>query len=312
MRAVGIVLFALCLAGPAAGEEQVSFDVPQKTLQGTLLVAAQHAPAALIIAGSGPTDRDGNSPLGVRANSYRLLAEGLAAQGVTTLRYDKRGTGATRDVALKSESDMRIDTFADDARAAAALLRHKTGARCVWLIGHSEGALLAEMAARTPHGICGLVLISGAGVKAGDTLRRQVQTALPQAMRPAALAALDELEAGQLVDNPPPPAVLFRRSLQPYLISWFQQDPTKLLSRQKLPVLILQGSFDLQIEARDAQLLAAAKPDAKLVLLPQVNHVLKVTPQDPAANAATYGDPSLPLAPGIVDAIVDFLHGHAP
>ncbi len=302
----------LLLSGPAAAadEQQLSLTLPSLTLQGTLLAAGKHAPAALIIAGSGPTDRDGNNPLGVHGQTYKLLAEGLAAKGITTLRYDKRGTGATHDAMVQSEAQISVQTLADDARAWAATLRQRAGTPCVWLIGHSEGALLAEMAAQNPDGFCGLVLIAGAGEKAGDTLRRQLQH-LPDAMRPAALSALDELESGHLVDNPPPPAVLFRRSVQPYLISWFQQDPAAMLSRQKLPVLILQGTFDLRIEERDARLLAAAKPDAKLVLLSGVNHILKIAPQDPAANAATYADPALPLAPGVVDAIADFVQNHS-
>jgi pimeloyl-ACP methyl ester carboxylesterase len=240
-----------------------------------------------------------------------MLAEGLAAKGISSLRYDKRGIAESRN-AMVSEADLRIETYAEDASAMAAELRRQTDAKCVWVLGHSEGALLAEMMAQHPDGLCGLILVSGAGRKAADVLREQLQTALPPAIQPAALAAVAELEAGRTVANPPPPPGLFRTSVQPYLISWFRQDPQGLLAKIHLPVLILQGDTDIQVPVSDAKLLAAAKPDAKLMVLPGLNHILKQAPADRAANAATYTDPSLPLAPGLVDAIADFVHEHQP
>ena len=310
---IGAVLSALILTTLPimADEQKLALAASPGELHGTLLDAGKGAPALLVIAGSGPTDRDGNSPLGVRGNSYKLLAEGLAARGITTLRTDKRGIAESRS-AMTAEADLRIQTYAGDTKAWSAELRKRTGSACIWLLGHSEGALLAEMAAQDDHAICGLILVSGAGRKAGDTLREQFQQALPNALRPAALSALAELEAGRIVADPPPPASIFRPSLQPYLISWLAQDPAALLAKIKMPTLILQGDTDIQISVSDAKLLGAAKRDARLLILPGVNHILKLAPADRAANAATYGNPDLPLAPGIVDAIVDFIQKHHP
>jgi hypothetical protein len=305
------VLGLLAATTVAAGAQDIAVPAPPGELHGTLLKAGDNAPAVLIIAGSGPTDRDGNSSLNVRASTYRLLAEGLAASGISSLRYDKRGVGESK-AALSSETDLRIQTYANDAGAMAAALRRQTGAKCVWVLGHSEGALLAEMMAQHADGICGLVLVSGSGRKAADLLRGQMQTALPPQMQPAALSTLSELEKGRIVLNPPQAAaVLFRESVQPYMISWFREDPVTLLAAIRLPVLILQGDNDLQISVADAKLLAAAKPDATLVILPGVNHVLKAAPADRAGNMATYADPSLPLAPGVVDRIAAFVHEHS-
>jgi pimeloyl-ACP methyl ester carboxylesterase len=242
---------------------------------------------------------------------YKMLAEGLSAKGISSLRYDKRGIGESR-AAMIAESDLRIQIFADDAAAMAAELRKQTGAKCVWVLGHSEGALLAEMMAQHPESLCGLVLVSGAGRKAADVMREQLQSALPPAMQTAAFAALTELEAGRTVQDPPAPAALFHTSVQPYLISWLKLDPAALLAKIKLPVLILQGDTDIQVSLADAKLLAAAQPGAKLMLLPGVNHLLKSAPADRAANMATYINPALPLAPGVVDAIAAFVHTHSP
>ena len=302
---------ALVLVSAPVFADELTLPAPPGELHGTLLKTASGTPAILMIGGSGPTDRNGNGPPNLNTDTYRMLAEGLAAKGISSLRYDKRGIAQSRG-AMVAEADLRIQTYAGDAASMAAELRRQSGAKCVWILGHSEGALLAEMVAQNPADICGLVLVAGAGRKGADILREQFQAALPEAMRPAALQALADLEAGHTIADPPPPPALFRPSVQPYLISWFQQDPAALLANIRLPVLILQGDTDIQVPVADAKLLAAAKPDAQLIVLPGVNHILKKAPADRTANAATYNDPSLPLAPGIVDAIADFVHEHRP
>lgn len=277
-------------------------------LHGTLL--APDGPtraAALIIAGSGPTDRDGNSPLGVSASSYRLLAEGLAAQGIATVRTDKRGVGESA-AALTAEADLRFTHYSDDARAWAAETARLTGQPCAWLIGHSEGALVALVAvAGGDEAVCGLVLLAGPGRPIGAVLREQLANA-PEPLRSQAGAILGELEAGRPVtDVPPQLAALFRPSVQPYMISWLPLDPAALVAAWDGPVMIGQGTTDIQVGLTDANALAAARPDARLAIWEGVNHLLKIAPADRAANMATYRDPTLPLAPGVVDDVAGFI-----
>jgi uncharacterized protein len=292
-------------------ETDVSLKTPTGTLAGTeTRLAKAPAAVALILAGSGPTDRNGNGP-SINTDTYKLLAADLAAHGIATLRVDKRGIGASAG-AMTSEADLRITTYSDDAKVWAADLKKRTGAHCVWLIGHSEGALIAELAAQDNSDVCGLALLAGPGRKAGDVLREQL-AAMPDPLRQQAFEAIAELEAGRTVVSPPPELMaLFRPSVQPYLISWLAIDPPAQLAKQKAPVLIVQGDNDIQVGVADAKLLAAARPDARLVILPGVNHILKSAPADRAANIATYSDPSLPLAPGVVDAIADFMRHTAP
>jgi len=307
--------FLVCTALPvAADEQQLSLPTQPGALHGTLSLPARPSgsPVILMIAGSGPTDRDGNSPTGLHSDSYKLLAEGLAAKGITSLRVDKRGIGESKE-AMTAESNLRFQTYADDARDWMAALRQRTGAPCVWLLGHSEGALVAEVVAQDQSSVCGLVLLSGAGRTAGDLLRVQFGQQLRDPLKQQAFDTVAALEKGQAVAAPPPQLMaLFRPSVQPYLISWLPLDPAALLSRIKRPVLILQGDTDLQVSVEDARLLAAAKPDAKLVILPGVNHILKLAPAERAANLATYTDPALPLAPGVVDMVANFVQGHSP
>lgn len=307
---IAVLAAALALQATPAPRD-ISLASDPGPLAGTLLDAGPGAPAALIIAGSGPTDRDGNSPLGIIASTYRLLAEGLAAEGITTLRYDKRGIAGSAAAAVP-EADLRFDSFVADARAFAARLRAETGQPCVWLIGHSEGALIAQSVAVDDEGVCGLILVSGAGRPAAVVLREQFRAGASEPMLSQALAIVDELEAGRTVECPPLLASICRASVQPYLISWFGVDPAALAASEELPTLIVQGSTDIQTTLADAEALHGADPQSELVVLEGVNHVLKVAPLDRMANVATYADPGLPLADGVVGAISGFILRPSP
>ncbi|MDQ1152845.1 alpha/beta hydrolase [Brevundimonas sp. SORGH_AS_0993] len=305
---LSLALAAALLTGPAATD--IALPSQPAPLHGTLLTPPDASAVAVILPGSGPTDRDGNSPMGVAGSTYRLLAEGLAEQGISTLRIDKRGVAASA-AAGPAEVDLRFDAYAADARAWAAEAAARAGKRCAWLIGHSEGALVALKAvAGGDDKICGLILLSGAGRPAGAVLREQLAT-LPEPTKTQVFDALTELEAGRTVaDTPPALAPLLRPSVQPYLISWLPLDPAALLAAYDGPVFIGQGTTDLQIRVSDAQALAAADPKATLKLWDGVNHVLKTAPADRAANLATYADPTLPLALGVAQDVAAFIRAN--
>jgi uncharacterized protein len=317
---VAMVMMAMVLAGaahaqgtPAMGlEREVTVDGGAAPLYGSLLMpsVARPGPAVLLIAGSGPTDRDGNSTFpGVKPANLKLIAEGLAAGGVASLRYDKRAIGKSAPAAVH-EADLRFTTAVDDAVLFARLLKAQPGVTCVILLGHSEGALVAALAAQKME-TCGVIEVAGIGRPLGVVLREQLVHTLPPPLLAQADAGLAELEHGRQIANIPGLEALFRPSVQPYLISQLTLDPAKTLAAVKAPVLILQGDNDVQVSVQDARLLAAARPDAKLSILPGVNHVLKTAPSDRPGNLATYADPGLPLAPGVTPAILAFVKAAA-
>lgn len=312
---LGVMWSACAAAAPSvarpsqADDRDVQVTVPSGVLKGSMRDALRGAPLVLIIPGSGPTDRDGNNPLGVKAAPYRLLAEALQARGVSTVRVDKRGMFAS---AGADPNAVTVPEYANDVAAWVAQLRTDTGAGCVWVLGHSEGALVAEVTAAThPEGICGLVLVSGPGRKLGDVMREQLKTNPANAPVLAdALGAIDALEAGTLVDvTAMHPALqgLFNPAVQGFLVSLFSYDPATVLASFPGPVLVVQGTTDLQVSVADAERLAAARDGVKLVKLDGMNHVWKVAPLDRAANMRTYADPHLPLAPGLADTIAEFV-----
>jgi pimeloyl-ACP methyl ester carboxylesterase len=301
------MMLSVLIAAAAAAAIPMTAPGPQGPLAGTLVDAGPKTPVVLIIPGSGPTDRDGDNPMGVTAAPYRLLAEALAGKGVSTVRIDKRGLGGSKG-AVADGNKVTIADYATDTHNWVAAIRQKTGQRCVWLLGHSEGSLVALAAAQQPEGICGVISVSGAGRKLSDVIRDQLRSNPANApLLDAAMTALDTLERGQHVDVAemhPALQRLFAPQVQDFLIDMFRHDPANLAADLKVPLLIVQGEHDLQISAADAKLLAAAQPKAKLVLVPQMNHVLKdVASDDSAANLATYADPSLAVDSTLVETV---------
>jgi pimeloyl-ACP methyl ester carboxylesterase len=295
----------------AAVTSAMTIPGPKGDIAGTFVNAGKGAPVVLIIPGSGPTDRDGNNPIGVKAAPYKLLADALAEKGVSTLRADKRGMFESK-AAIEDANSVTIADYAGDAHAWADALKKRTGAKCVWLLGHSEGGLIALAAAQQPAGLCGVILVSAAGRKLGVVIREQLNANPANApLLPPAMAALDSLEAGKTVDQstlPAPLLPLFNAKVQPFLIDLLSKDPAALAAATKLPMLIVQGERDIQVSVADAKALAAAQPAAKLMLVPQMNHVLKdVAADDRASNLATYGNPDLPIDERLADGIAAFV-----
>ncbi len=300
---------AIAAQTPPTGVE-VEATGPEGPLKGTMLDAGKGAPVAVIIPGSGPTDRDGNNPMGVKAAHLKMLAEGLAAQGISTIRTDKRGMYGSKG-AKAPGSDTKIADYVTDVGNWVATARAKTGAKCVWLIGHSEGGMVALATAQAQKDLCGVVLAASLGRKMTLVMREQFAKNPGNApLMPQITAVLDSIEAGKVGDTSgmhPALAPVFSPANQRYLIDTGAYDPGKLIATIKIPAMIVQGGRDLQTTMDDANAMKAGQPAATLKVFPEMNHALKNAPADPAANFATYNDPDLPLTPGLVDAIAAFI-----
>lgn len=284
------------------------------TLAGTLATPTDEVEhVALVLAGSGPTDRDGNSAtLPGRNDCLRLLATGLTDAGVATLRVDKRGVGES---VVTPERDLRLETFVDDAVAWLDHLKGEFGFRRFTIIGHSEGSLIGMLVA-DHFPASAFISLEGAGRTAQDTLLRQLRPQLTEPLLAEVEKIIARLAAGEAVETLPDriadvPALaeMFRPDVQPYLMSWFAYDPADLLARLDIPILIVQGTTDLQVEIADAQRLVAANHLAQMAEIEDMNHVLKTAPPDPEENLAAYGNSDLPLAPPLIPTITRFLAG---
>lgn len=285
-------------------------EVPDGRLHGSLLLpkSDRPLPVALLIAGSGPTDRNGNNPMG-HNDSLKRLAQGLAKQGIASLRYDKRGVGESLALA-PDERDLSVETYVADAAAWIEKLQGDPRFSSVILIGHSEGALIASLAAaRQP--VAALITLAGSGRPIDDVLREQLQGRLPPTLLASSHYLIDELRAGR-THQPVPEAleVLFRPSVQPYLISLFRQDPAQAFAQADAPALIIQGTHDMQVGIEDARALQRSRPDAELALISGMNHVLRIVPAQPQQQLASYNEPDRPIAQALTERIMKFLDSH--
>lgn len=294
-----------------SNETSQVLDTGRGTLAGSLRLPDGAAPGpwpvALLIAGSGPTDRDGNSALlPGHNNGLRMLADALAAAGIASLRYDKRGIGASA-AAAPVEARLRFDDYVEDAMAWARWLAADPRFVSVGVVGHSEGALIGLLSAQRGPAAW-YVSIAGPAQPAAAMLRRQLQGQLRPPLDGSSEAILQSLERGETVAEVPPPLLaVYRPSVQPYLVSWFRHDPAQIIAGLRKPCLIVQGDTDSQVAAADARALHAAQPSCDLQLIAGMNHVLKAVPLDPERQRASYGDPTLPLAPGLAPALVNFI-----
>ncbi|NVO21669.1 MAG: alpha/beta hydrolase [Bacteroidetes bacterium] len=304
-----LAVLILLLIAPAIlnAQEEVKLNTFTGTIYGTLQVPKTDQPVAvvMIIAGSGPTDRNGNNPQ-MQNNCLKMLADSLEMHGIGSLRYDKRGIAASKEAGIE-ESDLRFENYVDDAVAWVRLLKKDARFSKVIIAGHSEGSLIGMIAAAKEH-IDGYISLAGAGNSADIILKEQL-SAQPEAIRKSCYSAIDSLYNGKTVSNISPQLFsLFRPSVQPYLISWFKYNPQKEIKKLSIPILILQGSTDLQISEDDARLLSDAAPGSKLSIITGMNHILKNSGEDRQENIATYSDPTLPLNASLVKEIVSFLN----
>lgn len=283
-------------------------DISHNGLYGSLIPAGdgKPAPMVLILPGSGPVDRDGNAP-GMDTDNLKLLARGLADLGISSLRIDKRGVGESYASGPRIE-DLRFGTYVDDAVLWLEFLRGRSDVSKLFIVGHSEGALIGTLAAKKAS-VTGLILLEGAGTPIADVLARQLASAgVSQKVQRVSKEIAQRLEQGVGVpDVPVELTALYQPRVQEYLMSWMPIDPAAELSTVTCPVLIVQGSTDLQVFLDDAHHLSAALPSARLVVIPGMNHILKEAPEDRAQNFATYGNSFLPLDPQLLPVLADFV-----
>lgn len=289
----------------AQKEKEVKVKTPKDNLYGTLLLPEQkkNIPVALIIPGSGPTDRDGNSMM-VQANSYKYLAKALQEKGIASLRYDKRGIGKS-DAISESEASLRFDDAGDDAVVWIQQLRKNKKFKSIIIIGHSQGSLIGMLAAQKTD-VDAYISIAGAGRSIDQILKKQLNTGVPE-MSEETEHILQKLKQGDTIDDIPTQLMsIFRPSVQPFLISWIKYDPVQEIEKLQLPIMIIQGTTDIQVSTEEAKLLANAA-NVEVTLIEGMNHVLKDAPLERVENLKTYYDPEIAINHYLMSKIYTFI-----
>ena len=285
-------------------ETEIILRTKSGQLFGTLTTPKKYSkiPVALIIAGSGPTDRDCNQAM-MQCNAYKKLAYGLAGNNIASLRYDKRGVAKSIEAA-KSESDLRFEDYINDAKEWIQLLKKDNRFSKIIVIGHSEGSLIGMIAAINADKF---VSIAGPGQSIDKALKEQLSTQSKE-IRDLTYPVIDSLKNGKIVNNVDPSLYsLFRLSVQPYTISAFKYDPQIEIQKLVIPILIVQGTNDIQVSIENAKRLSKATPKSKLVFIDKMNHIFRAVEGDRQANLETYNNFNLPLAEGLVKEISNFI-----
>lgn len=309
-RALLTILTIMFFSTAWAVEKNITLATPSGDIHGVLLMpdVEQPCPLVIIIAGSGPTDMDGNTiGSNIRNNSLKLLAEGLKDKGIASIRYDKRGIGKSQ-AAVTSEEELRFEHYIDDAAAWADMFGNDERFSTIAIAGHSEGSLIGMVAAQKSNSVNAYISIAGCGRPAYEVLEEQLERQPEQVQREAA-AINKELCEGRTVENVPGYlAALYRKSVQPYLISWFRYDPAKEIAKLKIPVLILQGDKDLQVDTKDAEKLYSARMFSSFYIIEGMNHVLKhCESNEMLGQLDTYQNPKLPIKDELIEHIARFL-----
>ena len=303
---IAAFIFSLVTAQSVSTEKIVSIKIRGVAIEGTLLASSNSQKLVIIIAGSGPTDRNGNSTAGINCNTYKMLADELAKNNIASFRYDKRAIAKSAIKNFK-ESDLTFDDYVNDAIAIYQYMKDLSGFKNIYFAGHSEGSLLGMLASAQTK-TKGYISIAGAGRPIDVILTEQISKQSPIIGKQTD-SMLQVLKTKNKLDTVPPYLLsLLRPSIQPYMISWMKYDPTLEIKKLKCPILIVQGTCDIQVKVTDAEYLSKANTKAKLDIIEGMTHVLK----DAEANCndknlKTYHDPSLPLNAQFVKDIISFI-----
>ncbi len=274
-------------------------------IDGTILTpkSEEKIPLVIIIGGSGPTDRNGNQQM-MENNSLRFLAEGLYKNNIASFRYDKRIVKQMKNKTISEES-FRFDYFIKDAVDVFNYFKKADAFSKIYILGHSQGSLVGMVAAQ--QGADGFISIAGAGQPIDEVIVDQLQNQAPGLTENARTAFAEMKQNGTTSNYSPGLASIFRPSIQPFINSWMKYNPQEEISKLNVPVFIINGDKDLQVQVSEAAKLQEAKVDAQFLIVPKMNHVLKEIEGNDMENQKSYNDYKMPVAPVLIEEIVRFI-----
>ena len=308
---------AACMASVAVAQQrEVEVECHWGKISATIDLPAESANTAiLIVAGSGPTDRHGNSAAGLSTYSYKMLGEALAKDGVAVMRYDKRGIGLS-PIPAEDVPNLVFEDYIDDARTCVEYLRNEGFERVV-VAGHSEGGLIAlALAAEDECCLDGVVLLCAPGYNMAEILNYQLSQQLVPAYMGLMVKStniINALKAGNMVaeaDIPKELIGLFHPTVQPFIISNMRYEPTLLAAECRMPMLIVSGGRDIQVSLANGKRIHEAQPAAEHVVFENMTHVLKDadTSDRVMQLMSVYTNANQPITEGVAVKIAEFIN----
>jgi pimeloyl-ACP methyl ester carboxylesterase len=300
-----LITFLVLIVLPA---QEVSFESQNlrvnSFIDGTLLLPeSEKPPLAIIIAGTGPIDRDGNQNFLVN-NSLKKLAVGLTKKGIATFRYDKRIVKQIREGNV--DENMMFDHFVTDAKSVINYFGNNTFFSGIYVIGHSQGSLVGMLASQN-NDVEGFISIAGAGKPIDEVIIDQISSMAPQLEEPSR-SAFNELKSGKTTTNYPPALEsVLNLSTQPFIMNWMKYHPCNIITGLPIPCLIINGTKDLQVPVDEANRLAASNENAELLIIDNMNHVLFTIEGDNLENSKSYGESFREISSELITSISNFI-----
>jgi pimeloyl-ACP methyl ester carboxylesterase len=257
---------------------------------------------AILIAGSGPTDRDGNQNF-LKNNSLKSLAVALTNQGISTFRYDKR---IVKQLLINNiDKNIMFDDFVTDAVSVLNYFKNQNKYQHIVIIGHSQGSLVGMLAA--PEGATGFVSLAGAGQAINEVITEQITKTAPMFSEDTK-RVFEIMKTGQTTtDYPPALFSIFNPEIQPFIMNWMKYNPAEEIKKLDIPILVINGTKDLQVSVEEAQLLKEAAPSAQLVIVENMNHVLFSIEGDDLENSKSYNEPYRKINQTVIDTVTEFI-----
>ncbi len=302
------LLFQASIFAQSWEEFRISHEAGIGKTYGTLLKTENTDKIVFIIPGSGPTDRNGNSRIAGENNSLKYLAEGLAEQGIASLRIDKRGVNQS-DQTDEWMSKMSFEIFIMDAINWIDYLSNEKKYSEIIVLGHSQGSLISFIAAKASKNVKGVISIAGAGSPADEIILQQLKIKAPDLVKEAAEIFKHMKNGERIQETNPMLGTIFNPKTNDFLASWIILNPIDEINAVQKPILIIQGTEDLQVNLQEAHKLiqnARASSKAELRIIDKMNHVLKEV-NNHEENMKSYSDPSLPISKQLMDILKEWI-----
>ena len=297
--ALAIIILTLKLNAQNYSESNISIN---ENIYGSIVEPKSRSNSSLVIfiGGSGPIDRDGNQSF-MKCDMFKKLAYSLSKKGISSFRYDKRVV--TQIKKGKLDKKITFDDFVSDAIAIIDFFESKYNS--IIIAGHSQGSLVGLLSIK--EGVSGFISLSGAGRTIDMVIEDQISKTAPMFLEDTK-KIFKILRSGKITEDFPLPLYsIFNIEIQPFMISWMQYDPKKIIAKIPIPSLIINGDNDLQVDEKEAKLLYNSAQNSEILIVKNMNHVLVEIEGDDIKNVKSYNNPDLKISELVIEKMVEFI-----
>ena len=297
-----ITVFSIAVSLAQVKSEEILIKNDSIELPGTLTYATEKSPLIIWVHGSGNVDRNGNQLPMIKANYIKQLRDSINKEGISFYSYDKR-TANKNNVVFMMKNGVDFKDFADDVQKVVTHFKNEKRFTSITLIGHSQGSLVAMLASKD---IDKYISVAGPSKSADKAIIKQIQEKAPF-LDSITKAHFKELkETGEIKVVNPMLLSIFAKPNQSFLNSWMQYNPSEEIKKLTIPVLIIQGDKDIQVQVSDAEALHEANQNSELLVIKNMNHVLKNIEKE-EDNLASYYSADFSISKKLIETIIQFV-----